>query len=428
MPRPAIWPATAQMSQQTPSGGFSLLSYNVLLPNSTDGWWIYKYYHPSVPMEERAWNSRQGLLREQILQSGVDIVCLQETHGESFEQDFGFMAEAGYKHALHRKFRFRTATFWRQDRIELVAERHKDRTLVTSLRFKDAPERVVHVLNCHLTGGPAPERRFRQAFEGLDQIRKEANKLKEDPQQAAVIVCGDFNSYPGDTALERLMSHTVVEPEYRDPSHPERPITSKRRGHVFGPMQDIYLEAHDNDPAKRPATLVVPALAQRFFNEDTGKLTKDFALGLRAMFADFAGDKGYMDNADVEAWLTAINGQPDRGSERRKAMAVIEERGDGTMTFEDFLFVYVSELREGKLWSVHHDMQVCGHGLEPDPSGPYEACLDRIYCSDRLQAVAVRETLTQAQRDLIYKDGQTLPNTWHPSDHLPLAAAFQWRA
>lgn len=31
------------------SGGFSISTFNVLLPNSIDGWWIYKYYQPHVP-------------------------------------------------------------------------------------------------------------------------------------------------------------------------------------------------------------------------------------------------------------------------------------------------------------------------------------------------------------------------------------------
>ncbi|CAN0135129.1 unnamed protein product, partial [Heterosigma akashiwo] len=34
------------------------MSYNVLLPNSHDGWWIYKNYQKHVPRQHRAWGHR----------------------------------------------------------------------------------------------------------------------------------------------------------------------------------------------------------------------------------------------------------------------------------------------------------------------------------------------------------------------------------
>ena len=33
-----------------PPADLSVLSYNVLLPNSKDGWWIYKYFDASVAL------------------------------------------------------------------------------------------------------------------------------------------------------------------------------------------------------------------------------------------------------------------------------------------------------------------------------------------------------------------------------------------
>ena len=78
------------------SGGFSVISYNVLLPNSGDGWWVFKYYDASTPDAQRAWAHRQGLLKAQLLAQMADIVCIQEARGESFADDFRFMAEAGY--------------------------------------------------------------------------------------------------------------------------------------------------------------------------------------------------------------------------------------------------------------------------------------------------------------------------------------------
>ena len=149
--------------------GFTLSTYNVLLPNSSDGWWIYKYYQKHVPMDQRTWAYRSQLAKTNILGSGggADIVCVQETSADSFDDDFAFMKDAGYDHVLHTKFRFRTATFFRRDKLELRAEKHGDRTLTTLLALKDdesdpAQARSVFVVNCHLTGGPSPDKRMRQ--------------------------------------------------------------------------------------------------------------------------------------------------------------------------------------------------------------------------------------------------------------------------
>ncbi|KAI2514089.1 hypothetical protein MHU86_473 [Fragilaria crotonensis] len=77
----------------------SVLSYNVLLPNSVDAWWTYKMYSPPLSEENRhvaAWSHRRDLLKNRIGLVNADVVCLQEVSPESFEDDFAFMAELGY--------------------------------------------------------------------------------------------------------------------------------------------------------------------------------------------------------------------------------------------------------------------------------------------------------------------------------------------
>eukprot|EP00961_Rhodomonas_salina_P032398 436882-Rhodomonas_salina.1 len=173
-------------------------------------------------MEKRMWSHRQALIRERLLLSGADIICIQEADGETFETDFAFMEEAGYQHCLHTKYRFRCATFFKGDKFVLEQDAHKDRTLVTALRSTTG-NRILNVVNCHLSGGAAPERRLRQVYEALEQIRKWKDKcfvalekqrnanrpsprniLKAEEafhlqENAGVLVCGDFNS-DGDTA------------------------------------------------------------------------------------------------------------------------------------------------------------------------------------------------------------------------------------
>lgn len=126
-------------------------------------------------------------------------------------------------------------------------------------RESESGSRLVMVVNCHLTGGPAPERRMRQVFDGLDSARKEAtrvlseqavavagaagarggvNKKKgkkmgggggqggvaaaaaEAARSVPVVVCGDFNSN-GRTAVCKLLVEGVVEASYREKNYPE---------------------------------------------------------------------------------------------------------------------------------------------------------------------------------------------------------------
>ena len=73
-----------------------VLSYNILLPNSVDGWWNYKMYHPPLSPDMfhvSTWESRRELLKERIALIDADVVCLQEVSPKSFEDDFSFMSE-----------------------------------------------------------------------------------------------------------------------------------------------------------------------------------------------------------------------------------------------------------------------------------------------------------------------------------------------
>lgn len=42
-----------------------------MLPNSKDGWWIYKYYRKHTPAEHREWSHRRELMKDKILRAGV---------------------------------------------------------------------------------------------------------------------------------------------------------------------------------------------------------------------------------------------------------------------------------------------------------------------------------------------------------------------
>jgi Ca2+-binding EF-hand superfamily protein/endonuclease/exonuclease/phosphatase family metal-dependent hydrolase len=256
-------------------------------------------------MSKRTWSHRHSLIRERLLHSAADIICIQEADGDTFDKDFGFMEEAGYGHVLHKKFRFRCATFYKADKFALENVGHKDRSLVTSLRSIDKDDRIVNVANCHLSGGAAPERRLRQVHDTLEQIRKwkdaalltlekqrkanrpspkniaKAEELFRCHQEAGAIVCGDFNS-DGNTAVRRLLVEGSVDPEWREGQYAAVPLTSKRREqvHAFVDAAELayasnvcdgdYGEVHGADGC-RPATYVVPNLASLLLSTIDGE-------------------------------------------------------------------------------------------------------------------------------------------------------------
>ena len=186
-----------------PDPSLSVLSYNVLLPNSVDGWWNYKMYNPPLSPENEymsTWDYRKDLLRNRIAQVCADVVCLQEVAPSSFEDDFAFMAELGYDgHEMFRKGRFRPATFWKTSVCALAAPPvHKDRTLLTAFTVGDKPW---YVLNCHLQAGKEGKRRVRQINEGVRAVLTLARKLKGTCEPAST----------NDTAI----SHTETQTQNR---------------------------------------------------------------------------------------------------------------------------------------------------------------------------------------------------------------------
>jgi hypothetical protein len=116
-----------RLPQLGPSG-LTLLTWNVLIPNSNDGWWIYKMYEPTGSAGGPAadvhttWAHRQGLMRDRLLEAAPDIICLQETShvtDQAFANDWAFLREAGYECAVLSRGRMRPATFWKSSKLRL---------------------------------------------------------------------------------------------------------------------------------------------------------------------------------------------------------------------------------------------------------------------------------------------------------------------
>jgi mRNA deadenylase 3'-5' endonuclease subunit Ccr4 len=238
------------------ANSFSLLSWNCLLPNGEDNWWCEKMYQSHVPEEARRWPHRQQLIQERVLQAGADIVCIQEAAGDTFDSDFAFMHAQGYESVLHRKFRFRCATFYRPAAFTLQSVAHEDRALVTSFARTTnatAEERTLFVANVHLSGGASPDRRLRQIHGVTERIRKwaaaaaakpkpkgrrgsatrqaqEASAAREavlaasPPPPPCLLIAGDFNS-DGNTGVRRLLVQGCVEPDWKEPQYRDVELT-----------------------------------------------------------------------------------------------------------------------------------------------------------------------------------------------------------
>lgn len=372
------------------------------------------------------------------------MVCFQEVAPDSFIDDFKFMQDLGYDGVeMFKKGRFRPATFWNTDRVELTEKPvHKDRTLLTCFRRKqvddDDAEKTEavknwYVLNCHLQAGKQAQRRVRQINEGVRAVLTLARKQKErDPEKSVrLIVCGDFNGGDECGALRYLEDGQVDETFIED----GEPVTSSKKVMpLASPLIDVTKAAAEREP---PPTLVVPELIGRMVEGDAyenPKLSKSMIVRLTSIYGRLAsngdGDAKRMNVKDVKKWLTLINLQLGRGDEFREAArqmgwtdsllegsfqeqkARIQLPPEGLLTLDGFIQVYQAELERGKFWGIAHDMAVLGEPL-PD-AGVFEARFDRLYCSAAVKPRAVVDTACKLP----------CPNQVEPSDHLPVAAVF----
>ena len=421
----------------------SVLSYNVLLPNSVDAWWTYKMYAPPLSEANRhvaAWSHRRDLLKNRIGLVNADVVCLQEVSPESFEEDFSFMAELGYDGCeLFKKGRFRPATFWKESKCTLVTPAaHKDRTLLTAfkLKYQEEDEQLGtwFVLNCHLQAGKEGRRRFRQIQEGTKAIISMANKLKvKDPaSRVKAIICGDFNG-GAECGAVRYLEDGFVDADFLEDGEQ---VSSNRKDLLIKPSLRDVMSCAGHTP---PPTMVVAELISQLV-QDSGSSYENPVLSdgvvdrLKRIYESKAtllcGHEMCMSRQDVEAWLMDINGRVGRGDEFREAARqmgwkppqegmsadeikeIISLPSEGILTLEGFIAVYQRELTGGKFWSINHDLSILGEPLEN--LGLFTARYDRMYCTGAVKPAVI----------LDFHSDKPCPNADEPSDHLPVAACF----
>ena len=290
---------------------------------------------------------------------------------------------------------------------------------------------------------------------------------EEDPSHnLKLIVCGDMNGGDECGAVHYLQSGSIG-PDFLEDGEQ---VTSKKKVlPLSSPLLDAALaDGLDRSGASPPATLVVAELISLMIDEGNietcyiepqfskpvldrfHRIYQRFATVSKAGAAFNETTERQMGKSDVERWLTAINGRVGRGSEFRNAaryMGWVESPfeldklvdaheyiatenctntkntnrppivipDDGILTLEDFIGVYIDELRQGKFWGIAWDLARLN---EPLPlKDVFRARYDRIFCSAPLLPVAVLDTLSD----------HSCPNKSEPSDHLPIAASFRKR-
>ena len=277
--------------------------------------------------------------------------------------------------------------------------------------------------------------------------------IEEHPENLNLIACGDFNGGEECGAVQFLETGCIG-PDFVEDG--ER-VSSKEKSLPILPLLDaISANGIDRGGLSAPPTLVVPELISLMVEsgEGTAYANPQFSKGvidrLHRIYSRFAtvvrsesppdpSTARQMGKADVERWLVAINlrvgrgtefrnaarcmgwvepppqeegsdSEPKKGEEKQRSPIVIPE--DGTLTLEDFVGVYLEELRQGKFWGVAWDLAALG---EPLPvKDVFRARYDRMYCSASLAPAAVLDTISNV----------ACPNMSEPSDHLPVCASF----
>jgi len=319
---------------------------NVASFNTLSNWWyVYKYYHSSVPDEARRWEQRGKLMQQYIQALNADVVCLQEVRPDSFAKDFAFLHAEGsgdskFDAILEQSNNvfMRCAICFRTDKLRVVRVHKKTRrALIVTLEVLPAGSGHQFVVaTCHLSAGEKAGERVRQLEDILKNVDKQygASAKKNGPRESShipLLLCGDFNSEPQEACREFLLTKKL-DPTFVDPLYPDVPVTSKSRQQPFT-LRDAYADAFQ-DRESRPNTMVVKEIFQLFLRssaaetvatdtaqkENTDDPSSTYSDGLlkavRFMFDLFASKTDVSDTetfiqaADVERWLTELHGPP----------------------------------------------------------------------------------------------------------------------
>ena len=125
---------TYQNNKNAKADTFQVLCYNVLCEK-----YATRNMYGYSPSWALAWDYRKKLVRSQLIESGADIICLQEVDLENFNEFFmPQLAVEEYKGAFYPKSRAKTMNESEKKTVDGCATFFKS----TKLVFRPAPSRV----------------------------------------------------------------------------------------------------------------------------------------------------------------------------------------------------------------------------------------------------------------------------------------------
>ncbi|PNW83119.1 hypothetical protein CHLRE_06g307400v5 [Chlamydomonas reinhardtii] len=238
----------------------SVVCYNLL----ADVYATPKRY-PYVRPEWLAWPHRWAALQQQLASFGADVICLQEVEPARWQEIVSSPALAGYTGLLQDRGRgsdaapvITNALLWRPDKLGLVWSESRSRALLAAFVFWDGvgQQQLLYVANLHLEGSPyRPNDRISQTRSALQRL--EAHQLSHglSPGDAAVVVCGDFNSGRHETVCS-FLHRGRLEGGTTEPHLPQVEVTKTTIAHPYA-----LHEAYSSGGVELPFTRKVPSLA-----------------------------------------------------------------------------------------------------------------------------------------------------------------------
>lgn len=246
------------------------------------------------------------------------------------------------------------------------------------------------------------------------------HKILEMMPNVHVVFCGDFNCESDEDISNLLVRGAVtVERQGKD----GQPILKEKVNKV-GVFTDAANEFFRGDA---PATLVLPNLMPKMLAGN--RPAPPLVAAVHEMFQAYCSPgRETMSKSDVERYLRRVNLRFDGEEPEMKKLAEnLESTGQEELHEQDLLDIYTGCALAGKFWAAEAELNLAGgFGVEIPSDGPCSLRMDFMYYTpSTMKLLMVRDPLTVEQRARMYgPPWDVLPNEWHPSDHLPVAAEF----
>ncbi|KAG2426336.1 hypothetical protein HXX76_013093 [Chlamydomonas incerta] len=360
----------------------SVVCYNLL----ADVYATPKRY-PYVRPEWLAWPHRWAALQQQLSSFGADVICLQEVEPARWQEMMASPALAGYTGLLQDRGRgsdsspvIANALLWRPDKLGLVWSESRSRALLAAFVFWDGlvQQQLFYVANLHLEGSPyRPNDRISQTRSALQRL--EAHQLCHglSPGDAAVVVCGDFNSGRHETVCH-FLHRGRLEGGTTEPHLPQVEVTKTTIAHPYA-----LHEAYSSGGVELPFTRKVHS----------------------------AGGPGAADMA--LRWPQHVSGTPLLLRLAEAAGCHWPGAGGGATA--------AAVAAGGRWWLRRRRGRVCAWRGPRVPS--LASSLDFIWASCNLEVAGLYLPVEARHEGLIAH--QALPNQHYPSDHLPIGAVLK---